>query len=206
MNLPNALTLVRIVLIPVFVVVFFLPVEWARALTALIFTAAACTDWLDGYLARRLNQTSRFGAFLDPAADKLMVCTVLVLLVQADPRAALAVPALVIIGREIAVSALREFMAELGQRTAVAVATLGKVKTIAQMAALVLMLYHDRVLAVPVYETGFLLLYFAAFLTLWSMAVYLRAAWPQLGSSAIAPSLDRSPPPTRMRSAPGGGE
>ena len=206
MNLPNALTLARILLIPVFVVVFFLPVEWARVFTAIAFGAAACTDWLDGYLARRLNQTSRFGAFLDPVADKLMVCTVLVLLVQADPRMELAVPALVIIGREIAVSALREFMADIGQRATVAVATLGKVKTIAQMAALVLMLYREPVLAVPVYETGLALLYLSVVLTLWSMTVYLRAAWPQLGPSAVAASLDTPPVPTRIRGAPGRGE
>ena len=188
MNLPNALTVVRIVLIPVFVVVFFLPVEWARAVTALIFSAAAFTDWLDGYLARRLNQTSRFGAFLDPVADKLMVCTILVLLVQADPRAALAVPALVIIGREIGVSALREFMADTGQRATVAVLAIGKVKTTTQMVALLLMLYHDPILALPVYEAGFFLLYLSAFLTLWSMVVYIRAAWPQIESSASSSS------------------
>lgn len=206
MNLPNALTLARIVLIPVFVVVFFLPVEWARAFTALAFATAACTDWLDGYLARRLNQTSRFGAFLDPVADKLMVCTVLVLLVQADPRMNLAVPALVIIGREIAVSALREFMAEIGQRTAVAVATLGKVKTIAQMSALVLMLYRESVFGFPVYEIGLTLLYLAVLLTLWSMVVYLRAAWPQLVPSAAAAPLDTPPAPTRITQPPGRGE
>ncbi len=206
MNLPNALTLARIVLIPVFVVVFFLPVEWARAFTALAFAAAACTDWLDGYLARRLNQTSRFGAFLDPVADKLMVCTALVLLVQADPRMGLAVPALVIIGREIAVSALREFMAEIGLRTAVAVATLGKVKTIAQMSALVLMLYREPVFGLPVYAIGLTLLYIAVLLTLWSMAAYLRAAWPQLGPSAAAAPLDTPLAPTRIHSASGRGE
>ena len=204
MNFPNALTLARILLIPVFVVLFFISAEWARAMAALAFAAAACTDWLDGYLARRLNQTSRFGAFLDPVADKLMVCTVLVLLVQADPRMGVAVPALVIIGREIAVSALREFMADIGQRTTVAVATLGKIKTIAQMSALVLMLYRDPLFGQPVYETGLALLYLAVVLTLWSMVAYLRAAWPQLGPSAS--SLDTPPVPTRIRNAPGRGE
>ena len=203
MTLPNALTLVRIVLIPVFVVVFFLPVEWARAVTAIIFGAAAFTDWLDGYLARRLNQISRFGTFLDPVADKLMVCTVLVLLVQADPRATLAVPALVIIGREIGVSALREFMADVGRRATVAVVTIGKIKTSAQMAALLLMLYRDSILAFPVYEIGLFLLYLSAFLTLWSMLVYLRAAWPQLESSTVQASLDSTPAATRIPGAPG---
>ena len=204
MTLPNALTLVRIVLIPVFVAVFFLPVEWARAVTALIFGAAACTDWLDGYLARRLNQISRFGTFLDPVADKLMVCTVLVLLVQADPRATLAVPALVIIGREIGVSALREFMADVGRRATVSVLGIGKTKTTAQMAALLLMLYRDPILAFPVYEVGFFLLYLSAFLTLWSMLLYLRAAWPQLESSAVQASLDSTPAASRIPGAPGG--
>ena len=204
MNLPNALTLARILLIPVFVVVFFLPAEGARAAAALLFGAAACTDWLDGYLARRLNQTSRFGAFLDPVADKLMVCTVLVLLVQADPRVHLAVPALVIIGRELAVSALREFMAEIGQRTTVAVATLGKVKTIAQMVALVLMLYRDPVVGIPVYQSGLALLYLAVVLTLWSMLIYLRAAWPLL--APFATSLDTPKAPTRIQNAPNRGE
>ena len=204
MNFPNALTLARILVIPVFVVVFFIPAEWARVFAALAFGAAACTDWLDGYLARRLNQTSRFGAFLDPVADKLLVCTVLVLLVQADPKVGVAVPALVIIGREIAVSALREFMADIGQRTTVAVATLGKVKTMAQMTALVLMLYRDPLFGVPVYPAGLALLYLAVVLTLWSMVVYLRAAWPQLSPSAG--SLDSPSAPSRIRNAPGRGE
>ena len=204
MNFPNALTLGRILLIPVFVILFLIPAEWGRAGAALAFATAACTDWLDGYLARRLNQTSRFGAFLDPVADKLIVCTVLVLLVQADPKTEVAVPALVIIGREIAVSALREFMAEIGQRTTVAVATLGKVKTTAQMSALVLMLYREPVFGLPVYEIGLALLYLAVVLTLWSMVIYLRAAWPQLGPSAA--SLDTPRTPTRIRSAPGRGE
>jgi len=204
MNFPNALTLARILVIPVFVVVFFIPAEWARVFAALAFAAAACTDWLDGYLARRLNQTSRFGAFLDPVADKLLVCTVLVLLVQADPTVGVAVPALVIIGREIAVSALREFMADIGQRTTVAVATLGKVKTMAQMTALVLMLYRDPLFGIPVYQAGLALLYLAVVLTLWSMVVYLRAAWPQLSPSAA--SLDSPSAPSRIRSAPGRGE
>ena len=185
MNLPNALTLARILLIPVFVVVFFLPAEGARAAAALLFGAAACTDWLDGYLARRLNQTSRFGAFLDPVADKLMVCTVLVLLVQADPRVLLAVPALVIIGRELAVSALREFMAEIGQRTTVAVATLGKIKTVAQMGALLLMLYRQDMGPIPVYWIGTVLLYVATVLTIWSMVVYLRVAWPVMTADGV---------------------
>ena len=187
MNLPNSLTLLRIGLIPVFVLVFYLPVPWSNEVTALLFSIGAITDWLDGYLARRLHQTSPFGAFLDPVADKLMVAVVLVLLVQADPSAALAVPASIIIGREIAVSGLREFMAEMGQRKTVAVATIGKVKTVTQMAAIILMLYRDPLAGFPVYDIGFVMLYVAAVLTLWSMIAYLRAAWPQIRPGAHTP-------------------
>ena len=180
MNLPNALTLARIIFIPVFIVVFYLPFRWTNAAAAILFALVAITDWLDGYLARRLNQTSRFGAFLDPVADKLMVTVALVLLVQKEPEEWLAVTAAIIIGREIGVSALREFMAELGQRAQVAVVTVAKFKTTAQMVAIVLMLYREPVLGLPVYEIGSVLLIVAAGLTLWSMFVYLRAAWPSL--------------------------
>ena len=136
MNIPNTLTLLRIAAIPVFVVVFYLPTRWAGAATAAIFCLAALTDWLDGYLARHLGQTSAFGAFLDPVADKLMVTVALVLLVQADPTPWLAIPAAIIIGREITISALREWMAEIGERKSVAVSFLGKFKTSAQMLSL----------------------------------------------------------------------
>lgn len=182
MNIPTVLTLLRIALIPVFVAAFYMPVSWANLATAALFVVAGITDWFDGYLARRLNQTSPFGAFLDPVADKLMVAAALVLLVQSHPTAWLAVPAVVIIGREIAVSALREWMAELGSRARVAVSVLGKYKTAAQMVALVLLLYRDPIAGLPVQTLGFALLYIAAGLTLWSMAVYLRAAWPTLMS------------------------
>lgn len=184
MNVPNALTIVRILLIPVFLTVFFLHTPWASKVTALLFAIGGLTDWLDGYLARKWEQTTPFGAFLDPVADKLFVAAALVLLVQADPRAALAVPAIVIIGREIAVSALREFMAEMGRRRTVAVATVGKIKTIAQMLAVVMMLYRDPVAGVDLYQIGFLMLYLAAALTLWSMVIYLRAAWPDIKPGA----------------------
>ena len=143
-----------------------------------IFAVAGITDWLDGYLARKLGQTSAFGAFLDPVADKLMVTVVLVLLVQADPTPWLAIPAAVIIGREIAISALREWMAGLGQRTKVAVAVVGKIKTVVQMVALVFLLYRAPIAEFPTYEVGLVLLYLAVLLTLWSMVVYLQAAWP----------------------------
>ncbi len=180
MNIPNSLTVIRILLIPVLILVFYLPYQWTHAAAAAMFALGAITDWLDGYLARRLGQTSRFGAFLDPVADKLLVAVALVLLVQKDPRAWLAITAAIIIGREIAVSALREFMAEMGQRSRVNVATVGKVKTMAQMFAIILMLYRVPVGDVPVYDIGFALLVIAAGLTLWSMFVYLRAAWPSL--------------------------
>lgn len=181
-NIPNFLTLLRIGLIPVFVVVFYLPFSWASAASALVFALAAITDWLDGYLARRLGQLSDFGAFLDPVADKLMVAVALVLLVQSDPTPLLAIPAAVIIGREIAISALRERMAELGERSVVAVSFFGKFKTTAQMVALLLLLYHDPIGPIPTRIVGYGFLYVAVTLTLWSMVGYLRAAWPSLNS------------------------
>ncbi len=179
-NIPNILTLLRIALIPVFVVIFFLPWPWAARACALVFTLAAITDWLDGYLARRLDLVSALGAFLDPVADKLMVATALILLVQADPTPALAVPALVIIGREITISALREWMAELGARAQVAVSVIGKIKTTVQMVAIVFLILREDIWGLPVYTIGYVLIYLAAILTLWSMVVYLRAAWPSL--------------------------
>ncbi|MDD9980149.1 MAG: CDP-diacylglycerol--glycerol-3-phosphate 3-phosphatidyltransferase [Gammaproteobacteria bacterium] len=182
MNVPNTLTTVRIVLVPVLVVVFYLPFEWASIACAAIFAIAAVTDWADGYLARRLSQVSTFGAFLDPVADKLMVAVALVLLLHRDPTLWLAIPAAIIISREIVVSALRELMAELGQRATVAVATLGKVKTVSQMTALLLMLYRQDLGPIPVYWCGTVLLYSATVLTIWSMAIYLRAAWPVMSS------------------------
>ncbi|MFP4063381.1 MAG: CDP-diacylglycerol--glycerol-3-phosphate 3-phosphatidyltransferase [Halochromatium sp.] len=179
-NIPNILTLLRIVLIPVFVVVFYLPVPWARLVCALIFTIAAVTDWLDGYLARRWNQTSPLGAFLDPVADKLMVAVALVLLVQAEASILLALPAAVIIGREITVSALREWMAEIGARAMVKVSMAGKVKTALQMISIMLLILGSPFLGLPLYWPAVVLLYVAALLTLWSMILYLRAAWPSL--------------------------
>lgn len=184
LNIPNSLTLLRIALLPVFVVVFYLPTGWGRTAAAVIFTLAAVTDWLDGYLARRLGQTSKLGEFLDPVADKLMVAVVLVLLLEAHPTPWLALPAAVIIGREITISALREWMAELGERKRVAVSAFGKFKTIAQMVALIMMVYHDTLLGLPMYNIGFALLYVAAILTIWSMSLYLLAALPMLDKDA----------------------
>jgi CDP-diacylglycerol--glycerol-3-phosphate 3-phosphatidyltransferase/cardiolipin synthase len=179
-SIPNFLTLLRIALIPVLIVVFYLPVHGANILSTAVFALAAITDWLDGYLARRWNQTSAFGAFLDPVADKLVVAVALVLLVEQHPTPWMVLPATVIIGREITVSALREWMSELGQRAKVAVSNVGKIKTTAQMIALLMLLYHKPLFGLPVYEIGYVLLYIAALLTLWSMFVYLRAALPIL--------------------------
>lgn len=186
-NAPNVLTLLRILLIPVFVVAYYLPYTWSSVLSMWLFIAAALTDWLDGYLARRLNQSSPFGAFLDPVADKLMVASALVLLTT-DVRIQnaawdyriFAVVVIIILGREIAVSALREWMAELGERTRVAVSFVGKFKTTGQMIAIPFLLYREPLWGLPTLRIGEWLLYLAAGLTLWSMTIYLRAAWPSL--------------------------
>ena len=180
MNLPNILTLFRIGLIPVFVAVFYLPFDWSNQVACLVFVIAAITDLLDGFLARKLQQTSKLGAFLDPVADKLMVAVALVLLVERNPGILLTLPAAVIIGREIAVSALREWMAELGARSKVAVSVYGKIKTIAQMTALPLLIYHEPLYNIPIHTLGLVLLYIAALLTLVSMSQYLSSAWPKL--------------------------
>lgn len=177
-KIPNLLTLLRIVLIPVFILVYYLPYTWAPWVASAIFGIAAITDWFDGYLARRLNQSSPFGAFLDPVADKLMVAAALVLLVEAFASPLVTIPAIIIIGREIVISALREWMAELGERASVAVSMIGKLKTTLQMVSILVLI------AAPLYSTlswaGLAALYGAAVLTLWSMIVYLRAAWPHL--------------------------
>ena len=180
MTVPNQLTLLRIVLIPIFVLVFYLPVSWSNILACAVFIIAAITDILDGYLARKLDQTSSLGAFLDPVADKLMVAAALVLLVQQHPTVMLALPSAVIIGREITVSALREWMAEIGTRKKLAVSGWGKVKTISQMVALGFLIFAEPLAGLPVYSIGLVLLYIAAILTLISMCQYLAAAWPEL--------------------------
>lgn len=182
-NIPNSLTWARIALIPIFVGLFYLPPEWMSValkndLATLVFVIAAVTDWFDGYLARALRQTSAFGAFLDPVADKLMVAAALILLVQLGRVDA--VIAVVIIGREITISALREWMARVGKSASVAVAYVGKLKTAAQMVAIPLLLLDTTLLSVPTRPLGDLLLYVAAALTLWSMAYYLHRAIPLL--------------------------
>ncbi|WP_226502785.1 MULTISPECIES: CDP-diacylglycerol--glycerol-3-phosphate 3-phosphatidyltransferase [Pseudomonas] len=179
MNIPNLITVLRVVLIPIFILLFYMPYHWSYAAASSVFAFAAATDWLDGYLARRLEQSTPFGAFLDPVADKLMVAVALVLLVQAHANVWLTLPAAVIIGREIVVSALREWMAEIGARAHVAVSNLGKWKTAAQMGALVILLANPPAFSFWV-VAGYALLLVAAGLTIWSMLKYLRAAWPHL--------------------------
>jgi len=179
-SLPNLLTWVRIAAIPLVVIAYYLPYHWSHPAAGLIFAAAGITDSLDGYLARRLGQTSRLGAFLDPVADKLIVATALVLLVAADHHPIVVLTAAVIIGREIAISALREWMAELGQRRKVAVSLLGKYKTVLQIVGLAMMLYRWDLFGLPTYRIGLALTVLAAALTLVSMVAYLRAAWPEL--------------------------
>jgi CDP-diacylglycerol--glycerol-3-phosphate 3-phosphatidyltransferase len=189
-NLPNILTWLRILAIPLIVLLFLLggqrpsPSNLADPIAGLLFAAAAITDSLDGYLARRLGQTTRLGTFLDPVADKLIVAVALVLIVSRDAGPVMVLTAAVIIGREIAISALREWMAGIGQRTAVAVSRIGKYKTILQMVGLTMLLFRHSLLGLPIYDMGKWLTVLAAVLTLISMALYLRAAWPHLSAQA----------------------
>ena len=178
-NIPNALTWARILMIPLFVGVYYLPDTWLsgfekNVIACALFVVAAITDWFDGYLARKLGQTSAFGAFLDPVADKLMVCAALVMLTELDRVSALI--AFIIIGREITISALREWMAQVGASRSVAVSFIGKLKTTAQMIAIPVLLYHDELFGFNVTPLGTALLWVAAVLTLWSMGYYLRRA------------------------------
>lgn len=177
LNIPNILTSFRILLIPVFVVIYYLPLEWSAATAAFIFWLAGITDLLDGYLARRLNQQTAFGAFLDPVADKIMVAVALVMIVDHYAAIWITVPAMIMICREIIISALREWMAELGERASVAVSSIGKIKTAAQMFALFLLIWQY---SIEMEWVGFTFLYIATGLTLWSMFVYMKAAWPLL--------------------------
>lgn len=180
LNLPNILTLLRVALIPLLVVVFYLPWQWAHLASGAIFGLAALTDLLDGYLARKLDQETPFGAFLDPVADKLIVAVALIILLERNASLAFAVPVIVIISREIVISALREWMAEVGDRTSVAVSYIGKVKTTLQMISIIVLLAFDPNQYAFFGGLGFVLLYAAAALTLWSMLVYLKIAAPQL--------------------------
>ncbi len=195
-NLPNLLTFIRIATIPFMVFVFYLPFAWGHTVAAGIFAVASCTDWLDGYLARSLKQSTKFGAFLDPVADKLMVSISLVLIVgepqfqylslpakvYSVPIAIITIPAAIIVGREIVVSALREWMAEIGKLTTMPGTQIAKVKTTVQMLSLVILLYCAPGTNVFIAIAGYLLLYVAAVLTIWSMILYLKTAWPVLKS------------------------
>jgi len=186
-NIPNILTYLRILAIPVFVVIFYLPWSESNFWATFIFCAAAITDWLDGYLARKLGQTSAFGAFLDPVADKLIVVMALIMLVGRNPTpfpdVALTLACIIIIGREIVISALREWMAEIGERAQVAVSIIGKIKTLVQMFAIPFLIYEYDIGDFPTAAVGFVLIWIAAILTLWSMLIYLKDAWPIIKNS-----------------------
>ncbi|HET6633361.1 MAG TPA: CDP-diacylglycerol--glycerol-3-phosphate 3-phosphatidyltransferase [Rhodanobacteraceae bacterium] len=208
-TLPTWLTLFRVALLPVMVIVFYAPFHGHNYAAALVFALASVTDWLDGYLARRFSQTSAFGAFLDPVADKLMVAVTLFLLVQNHPTALLAITAAVIVGREIAVSALREWMAQIGQRSRVSVALAGKLKTVMQIVALIVLLVEHDGETLRFYHVGESLLVIAALLTIWSGIAYLRAAWPALRDNdslptagAAATTPDTTPPVAAEPAAP----
>ena len=183
LNIPILLTWLRIILIPLLIAVYYVPEAWVQGIgrdlaATLIFVVAAVTDWLDGYLARRWQQTSAFGAFLDPVADKLMVAAALIVLVQIGRLDGIL--ATIIIGREITISALREWMARIGAHKSVAVSMIGKIKTTAQMIAIPMLLYYAPLSGVDVFQVGTWLIYVAAVLTLWSMGYYMRMAWPYL--------------------------
>ncbi|MCG8315701.1 MAG: CDP-diacylglycerol--glycerol-3-phosphate 3-phosphatidyltransferase, partial [Pseudomonadales bacterium] len=180
MTIPNILTMARILAIPVFVLVYYLPYDWHFLAAAVVFAGAGITDWFDGYLARKWGQMTKLGAFLDPVADKLIVASALVVLVETHNNIWMAIPAMVIIGREITISALREWMAELGKRASVAVSYVGKVKTLVQMVAITGLLGNEVNFDSWVVILAYVLLYIATILTLWSMLVYLKAAWPEL--------------------------
>src|ERR1700722_5510388 len=188
-NLPNTLTWLRIMMIPAIFVLFYLPYWWKDPAACAAFALAGITDSLDGYFARKWGLTSRLGAFLDPVADKLIVATALVLIVSGDPKSwFLAVVAIVIIGREIAVSALREWMAEIGARGRIKVSAWGKIKTIMQIVGLSFLLFRQTLFGIPFYKLGILLIAVAAVLRLWSRIGYVRLAWPEpRGRSRLRP-------------------
>lgn len=184
LTIPNVITLFRIVIIPIFVIAFVLPVyPYKHLILVSLFFLAGVSDWIDGYLARKLKQSSAFGAFLDPVADKLMVTTAMVLLVSAHPDLLMVFPAMVIIGREIAISALREWMANVGAQTKVKVSFIGKLKTASQLMAIGFLLYDQPIGGFNPVVVGYILLYIATVLTLWSMYIYLRASWSSLTRS-----------------------
>lgn len=180
LNIPTLLTLLRIALIPVLAIFFYIPWEYSNIVTTFIFILAAITDWLDGYLARKWHLETQFGAFLDPVADKIMVAFVLVLLVQLEASIWMTIPAAIIIGREITIASLREWMAEIGQRSTVKVSQIGKWKTTAQMIAIGCLLYSEKFVGISMQLVGLVMLYIAAALTLWSMMSYLKLAYTSM--------------------------
>ena len=187
LTIPNILTVARIIAIPIFIIAYFLSPDQKNTVAVAIFVLAALTDWLDGFLARKLKEVSPFGAFLDPVADKLIVCTALVLLVSDDNvsdqvlfQSIFTISVIIIVGREVSVVALREWMAEQGQRASIATSYLSKSKTFLQMLAIILLLYGQSINEFPTLVVGELLLYIAAALTIWTMFLYLRNAWPIL--------------------------
>jgi CDP-diacylglycerol---glycerol-3-phosphate 3-phosphatidyltransferase len=182
MNLANFFTVLRVLMIPMFMGLYYIEFPWHRLLAAFVFILACVTDWLDGHIARKLNQTSRFGAFLDPVADKLLVTITLVILAASYPSPWYVIPAALIVAREVMVSALREWMAEHQQRDAVKVGKVGKVKTTFQMIAIGVLLTTDPQGPALLWASGYALVNFAALLTLWSLFIYLRSAWPLLKS------------------------
>lgn len=187
-TIPNILTFARILLIPVLFLLFHLPMDWVRPACAFVFLFAAITDWFDGYLARRLQQNSKFGEFLDPVADKLIVVVALLLLTAKTvevPVFWMVLPSAIIVCREIVISALREWMAEIGKRAKIRVSMLGKIKTVVQMTAIVLLLYHMPLFGISMFWLGFGLLQLAAVLTIYSMILYLKSAWPYLTKSDL---------------------
>ena len=185
LTIPTFFTLLRIFLIPLFVTFFYLPVWWGHLAGAIVFICAGITDWLDGYLARSLRQTSSLGAFLDPVADKLVVAVALILIVGEPTLHYLTIPAAVIVGREIVVSALREWMAEIGKRTSMAVTFIAKIKTTIQMIAVILLLISRSIVNDWITGLGYIFLYGAAALTLWTMVIYIKAAWPEFKTASL---------------------
>ena len=182
-NIPNAITSVRLILIPVFIAVFYLPQSWAPALATFIFGFAALTDWFDGYLARKLEQQSKLGAFIDPLADKLMVVSALLIILSKHPdNNWLLFSTLIIISREIFISSLREWMSSMGNAEVVAVSFSGKAKTVSQMIALLFLIYAQDLFGLPIFTLGIGLLVWAAFLTIASMVIYIKSAWPTLNT------------------------
>lgn len=180
LNYPNVLTLLRVLLIPIFVIIFYLNFKYSSQIAAFIFIIAGCTDWLDGYLARKLNQVTRFGEFCDPIADKLIVVIALLLLIESYSSFIITIPAIVIVGRELVISGLREWMAKVGHAHLVSVVYLGKVKTLFQMMAISMLLYKAPLFSIDLASFGTLLLVIAAVLTLITMIQYIYWAWPKL--------------------------